>query len=80
MEHCVGLGDDETEYIDSKPIQLKMPLGDIQPRSLTLLHDIFHALHSGNFHFGDDEDCKYAMAPWPLQRCSSLLAYNNLHT
>jgi hypothetical protein len=46
------------ETITSKTITARMRLQTVQPRSLTLLHEIFHALFGPQFDAGNDEHCK----------------------
>jgi hypothetical protein len=53
------------ETLTSKTIKAKTRLSAVQPRSLTLLHEIFHALFSAEFDSGTDEHCKSSIYPTP---------------
>ncbi|KAL2021901.1 hypothetical protein VTK56DRAFT_6496 [Thermocarpiscus australiensis] len=44
------------DTIRSKTIRSRMRLATVQPKSLTLLHEIFHALFGGQFDSGGEEN------------------------
>jgi hypothetical protein len=67
------------ETITSKTITAETLLSDVQPRSLTLLHEIFHALFGRQFDDGDKESCKSSVAFPPYLSHSKFLACALLH-